>query len=108
MGWHIIKRLLQAVPVLLGIATITFFIIHLAPGDLWKCLSIPIFVRTKPCTDAPKNGPIFTKKFIQPGYNPKARYLPIRQKYRFRKYCIISSLQKSQNLRTDSMSAALP
>jgi ABC-type dipeptide/oligopeptide/nickel transport system permease component len=33
MGWHIIKRLLQAVPVLLGIATITFFIIHLPPAN---------------------------------------------------------------------------
>jgi peptide/nickel transport system permease protein len=29
----IIKRLLQAIPLLLGIATITFFIVHMAPGD---------------------------------------------------------------------------
>lgn len=29
----IAKRLLQAVPLLLGIATITFFIVHVAPGD---------------------------------------------------------------------------
>jgi peptide/nickel transport system permease protein len=28
-----VKRLLQAIPLLLGIATITFFITHLAPGD---------------------------------------------------------------------------
>jgi peptide/nickel transport system permease protein len=41
MGWHIIKRLLQAVPVLLGIATITFFIIHLAPGDPMEMLLDP-------------------------------------------------------------------
>ena len=33
MGRYIIKRLLQAIPLLLGIATITFFIVHLAPGD---------------------------------------------------------------------------
>jgi peptide/nickel transport system permease protein len=30
---YIAGRLLQAVPLLLGIATITFFIVHLAPGD---------------------------------------------------------------------------
>lgn len=33
MRAYILKRLLQAVPLLLGIATITFFIVHLAPGD---------------------------------------------------------------------------
>ena len=33
MGWYVVKRLLQAIPLLLGIATITFFIVHLAPGD---------------------------------------------------------------------------
>jgi len=33
MGWYISKRLLQAIPLLLGIATVTFFIVHLAPGD---------------------------------------------------------------------------
>ncbi len=30
---YIAKRLLQAIPILLGIATITFFVVHLAPGD---------------------------------------------------------------------------
>lgn len=30
---YIIKRLLQSIPLLLGIATITFFIVHAAPGD---------------------------------------------------------------------------
>lgn len=30
---YIAKRLLQAIPLLFGIATITFFVIHLAPGD---------------------------------------------------------------------------
>ena len=30
---YIVRRLLQAVPLLFGIATITFFVIHLAPGD---------------------------------------------------------------------------
>lgn len=33
MGWYVLKRLLQAVPLLLGVATVTFFIVHLAPGD---------------------------------------------------------------------------
>jgi peptide/nickel transport system permease protein len=30
---YILKRLLQAIPLLLGIATLTFFMVHLAPGD---------------------------------------------------------------------------
>ena len=30
---YILKRLLLAIPLLLGIATITFFIVHMAPGD---------------------------------------------------------------------------
>ncbi len=30
---YILKRLAQAIPLLLGIATVTFFIVHLAPGD---------------------------------------------------------------------------
>lgn len=33
MTKFIIKRLLQAVPILIGIMTITFFIVHIAPGD---------------------------------------------------------------------------
>jgi peptide/nickel transport system permease protein len=33
MAGYVVRRLLQAVPLLLGIATITFLIIHLAPGD---------------------------------------------------------------------------
>ena len=33
MWRYIVKRLLQAIPLLLGIATITFVIVHLAPGD---------------------------------------------------------------------------
>ena len=33
MGPYILKRLAQAIPLLLGIATITFFIVHMAPGD---------------------------------------------------------------------------
>ena len=33
MGWYILKRVLQAIPLLLGIVTVTFFIIRLAPGD---------------------------------------------------------------------------
>ncbi len=33
MGWYILKRLLQAIPLLLGIVTVTFFITRLAPGD---------------------------------------------------------------------------
>jgi len=30
---YILKRLVQAIPLLLGIATVTFFIVHMAPGD---------------------------------------------------------------------------
>ena len=30
---YIVKRLLQAIPLLLGVATVTFLIVHLAPGD---------------------------------------------------------------------------
>jgi len=30
---YVLRRLLQAIPLLLGIATVTFFVIHLAPGD---------------------------------------------------------------------------
>ncbi len=30
---YILKRLLQAIPLLLGIATVTFFVVHMAPGD---------------------------------------------------------------------------
>ncbi|MDX1390638.1 MAG: ABC transporter permease, partial [Acidobacteriota bacterium] len=30
---YVVRRLLQAIPLLFGIATITFFVIHLAPGD---------------------------------------------------------------------------
>lgn len=33
MGWYVFKRLLQAIPLLVGIATVTFFIVHIAPGD---------------------------------------------------------------------------
>lgn len=33
MGRYVLKRLLLAVPLLLGIATVTFFIVHMAPGD---------------------------------------------------------------------------
>ena len=33
MGWYVAKRLLQAIPLLLGIANVTFFIVHIAPGD---------------------------------------------------------------------------
>ena len=33
MGWYVGKRLLQAIPLLLGIPTVTFFIVPIAPGD---------------------------------------------------------------------------
>ena len=33
MGWYVFKRLLQAIPLLIGIATVSFFIVHIAPGD---------------------------------------------------------------------------
>ncbi len=42
---YIIKRLLQAIPLLLGIATITFFIVHLAPGDPMDMYLEPRFRR---------------------------------------------------------------
>ena len=33
MGWYVFKRVLQAIPLLIGIASVTFFIVHIAPGD---------------------------------------------------------------------------
>ena len=33
MKWYIIKRLLQIIPVFLGVTLIAFSLIHLAPGD---------------------------------------------------------------------------
>lgn len=33
MLWHVVKRALQAIPLLIGIATILFIVMHLAPGD---------------------------------------------------------------------------
>ena len=51
----------------------------------------------------PENGSILPSLRLQPVYNPKARYLPISQKYPFRKHLIISALQKSQNLATETM-----
>ena len=33
MTSYIIRRLLQTIPLLLGILTLVFFIIHMAPGD---------------------------------------------------------------------------
>ncbi len=35
----IIKRILFAIPLLLGIATIIFFVIHIAPGDPMEMLT---------------------------------------------------------------------
>ncbi|MEJ2239858.1 MAG: ABC transporter permease, partial [Gemmatimonadales bacterium] len=42
---YILKRLLLAIPLLLGIATITFFILHLAPGDPMDMYLEPRFRR---------------------------------------------------------------
>lgn len=33
MAWHIFRRVLQAIPLLIGIATILFLVMHIAPGD---------------------------------------------------------------------------
>jgi peptide/nickel transport system permease protein len=33
MAWHVLKRALQSIPLLLGIATLLFVVAHLAPGD---------------------------------------------------------------------------
>jgi len=33
MAWHVLKRVLQSIPLLIGIATILFAVMHLAPGD---------------------------------------------------------------------------
>ena len=45
MSLYILKRLLLAIPLLLGIATITFFIVHLAPGDPMDMYLEPRFRR---------------------------------------------------------------
>ncbi|MFQ5889656.1 MAG: ABC transporter permease [Gemmatimonadota bacterium] len=45
MTRYIAKRLLQAIPILLGIATITFAIVHLAPGDPMDMYLEPRFRR---------------------------------------------------------------
>jgi hypothetical protein len=36
---------------------------------------------TEPRTDAPQNGPIFTRKPLQPEYNPTTRHLQIRKNF---------------------------
>ncbi len=41
MTSYVVRRLLQAIPLLLGIATITFFVVHLAPGDPMDMLLEP-------------------------------------------------------------------
>ncbi len=41
MAGYVVRRLLQAIPLLLGIATITFFVVHLAPGDPMDMLLEP-------------------------------------------------------------------
>ena len=41
MARYVVKRLFQAIPLLLGIATITFFVVHLAPGDPMDMLLEP-------------------------------------------------------------------
>lgn len=33
MAWYVVKRALQAIPLLIGIATILFVVMHIAPGD---------------------------------------------------------------------------
>ena len=33
MKWYIIKRLIQLIPVIIGVTIIAFSLIHLAPGD---------------------------------------------------------------------------
>ncbi len=45
MGRYILKRLLQAIPLLVGIATITFLIVYLAPGDPMDMYLEPRFRR---------------------------------------------------------------
>lgn len=45
MLYYSLKRLLQAIPLLLGIATITFFIVHLAPGDPMDMFLNPQFAK---------------------------------------------------------------
>ena len=61
------------------------------------------FASTEPRNNHPKNGPIFTRRRLQPIYNPKTRYLQILRKYRSHKCHNCSALQKSRNLSTDSM-----
>jgi len=45
MLYYSLKRLIQAIPLLLGIATITFFIVHLAPGDPMDMFLNPQFAK---------------------------------------------------------------
>ncbi len=41
MGWYLLKRLLQAIPLLLGIVTATFFMMQLALATPWTSISSP-------------------------------------------------------------------
>ena len=50
MGIYIIRRLLQAIPVLIGISIFTFLIIHLTPGD-----PVQLFAGDKPISDQQAN-----------------------------------------------------
>lgn len=47
MLFYSLKRLLQAIPLLLGIATITFFVLHLAPGDPMDMFLNPQYAKGK-------------------------------------------------------------
>ena len=33
MAWHVLKHVLHAIPLLIGIATLLFAVMHMAPGD---------------------------------------------------------------------------
>ena len=61
---------------------------------------------TEPQPKYRKNAPIFSSRWLQLYYNPKAPYLPISRKYPSRKTLSIKDLQKHQNLAPDSMTGA--
>lgn len=58
MGQYLIRRLLQTIPILLGVSVIIFFIVHLTPGDPFTYLI------------GPKADPALRQKLIQEmGFN---------------------------------------
>ena len=55
MGWYLLKRLLQAIPLLSGIVTVTFFMMRLAPGD-----PMDMYLELERQGHSPQTTPIYT------------------------------------------------